>query len=384
MLKVPKIRLPFKGVYYLITIVLINAIATSMLTPIFPIYMKNFVSSNALVGYLSGLIAALLIFYSFLTTKLFLKFKKLTLIKIGFLGLAITQLVFTVIINLSQFVVLEVVRTFFLVATYLAMGLFVREYATVGSMGKSEGQYFTIANLGWLLGPLFGGLLATAYSFNAVFIISAIPQIVIALMLFFIPLKETPTYDHHKSSLLDYLKHKDLMVLYVLEFGLFAWWTMIYTFMPLYANSVGFAPKIIGYAMFLAALPLILFEMPIGKLADGHGFRKYISLGFIIIAGIMLLVNFVNPFYKIMIIGLATLGAAFIEPLLETYFFTHAKTKEDQHKLYPVYKTSAHLSNMLVPLIYSTVLIYFDFKGLFIFTSLFMLLFVVFALKLKR
>ena len=83
-------------------------------------------------------------------------------------------------------------------------------------------------------------------------------------------------------------------------------------------------------------------------------------------------------------ISLATIGAAFIEPLLETYFFRHSKTKEDQHKLYPIYKTSPHLSNMLVPLIYSTVLVYFDFKGLFIFAGFFMLIFVIFALKLKK
>ncbi|MBS3152181.1 MFS transporter [Candidatus Woesearchaeota archaeon] len=384
MLKTPKIFMPFKGIYYLTFIVLISSIATSMLMPIFPLYIKSFVSSNALVGYVSAFVGVLLVVYSFLIPKLFIKIKKLTLVKVGFLGLAITQIIFTVLVNIKQFLILEIIRTFFLLSTYLAIGLFVREYSSRSTMGKAEGQYFTISNFGWLIGPLLGGLLATAYSFDIVFIFSAVPQLLLAIILFFIPLKEGPTHDNHKINLFDYLKHKDLLVLYLLSFGLFAWWNIIYTYLPLYANASGFSPNTIGFAMFLSAIPLILLEIPIGKLADGHGFRKYIFTGFIIIAVITLFSNLISPFYKIMLISLATIGAAFIEPLLETYFFKHLRSKEDEHKFYPIYKSSSHLSNIIAPLIYSTILIYFDFKGLFIFVPIFMLFFAFIALKLKR
>jgi len=359
MLKTPKIFMPFKGIYYLTFIVLISSIATSMLMPIFPLYIKSFVSSNALVGYVSAFVGVLLVVYSFLIPKLFIKIKKLTLVKVGFLGLAITQIIFTVLVNIKQFLILEIIRTFFLLSTYLAIGLFVREYSSRSTMGKAEGQYFTISNFGWLIGPLLGGLLATAYSFDIVFIFSAVPQLLLAIILFFIPLKEGPTHDNHKINLFDYLKHKDLLVLYLLSFGLFAWWNIIYTYLPLYANASGFSPNTIG-------------------------FRKYIFTGFIIIAVITLFSNLISPFYKIMLISLATIGAAFIEPLLETYFFKHLRSKEDEHKFYPIYKSSSHLSNIIAPLIYSTILIYFDFKGLFIFVPIFMLFFAFIALKLKR
>ncbi|MBI2148634.1 MFS transporter [Candidatus Woesearchaeota archaeon] len=384
MLKFPKIILPLKGVNYLIFIVLVNSIASSMLVPIFPLYIKNFVSNNAVVGYISVFIAALLILYTLLTMKLLPRIKKMTLIKVGFLGLAITQIIFTVLVNIEQFLILEIVRALFLVATYLTMGLFVREYTSTKAMGRAEGQYFTIANLGFLLGPLLGGLLANAYSFNVVFIVSAIPQILIAALLFLIPLKESETQHKHKLGILDYFKNKSLLMLYLLALGLFAWWSILYTYLPLYANTSGFSAKIIGYALFAAAIPLILLEIPIGKLADSHGFRKYIALGFIIIGLVMLLTYFAKPFYVLILIAAATIGAAFIEPLLEAYFFKNVKTKEDEHKLYPVYKTSAHLSSLIAPLIFSTILIYFNFKGLFLFVAILMLIFSLLALKLKK
>ena len=57
--KLHKLRLPLKGMPYLTTIVLINTIATSMLIPIFPLYIKNFVSNDATVGYVFSLMAVL-------------------------------------------------------------------------------------------------------------------------------------------------------------------------------------------------------------------------------------------------------------------------------------------------------------------------------------
>ena len=385
MLKFPKIPLSLNGVNYLIFIVLINSIGASMLVPIFPLYIKSLVSNNnALVGYVSAFIAALLIFYTLICTKLFFKFKKLNLLRWGFFGLGITQFIFILLVDIKQFLILEVFRTFFLVATYLTLGLFVREYTPTNSMGKAEGRYFTISNVGFLLGPLIGGLLASAYSFNTVFIVSAIPLLVITTLLLFIPLKETITNHKHKLSLLDYFKNKDLILIYFLSMGLFAWWSVLYTYLPLYADTFGFSAKIIGYSLFGAAIPLIFLEIPLGRLADRNGFRKYISLGFLIIGIFLALTYLVKPIYVIILITLATIGAAFIEPLLEAYFFKQVKTKENEHNLYPVYKTASHLSNIIAPIIFSTILIYFNFKGVFLFAALIMFGFMLLAMKLKK
>src|SRR3989338_5448767 len=187
MIRSPKFRLPLSGMSYLTFIVLINAIFSSMIVPIIPIYIKNFVSSNVITGYVTAFLSFLMIIYLIFMRKLISRIKKVFLLRIGLLGTGVTVIVLVFLNNIWQFLILEIVRTFFLVAAYISMGLLVREYTTRKSIGRTEGVYFTIANIGWLIGPLIGGLLAAAYSFNLVFYISAVPIIFISFILFLVP-----------------------------------------------------------------------------------------------------------------------------------------------------------------------------------------------------
>lgn len=384
MYKIQKISLPLKGMPYLTLIVLIYSTAAAMLIPVFPLYIKNLVFSNALVGYISAFVSFLLLIYTFLIRKLLFKFNKRTLLRFGFLGSSLTLVVLTIITNIKQFLILELFRTFFLVSIYITIGLFVREQTTSKSIGKTEGLHFSIFNMGYLIGPLLGGLLASAYSFNTLFLISAAILFIISILLFLVPLREKDHIQKHKIKIIDFLKNKELIKLYFVSFGIVAWWAILYTYMPLFANTSGFSTKIIGYALFAAVIPLILFEIPIGKLADKHGFKTYIAIGFLIISIITFLTYFTNPILTIFLIALATLGAAFIEPLTEAYFFKEVKTTEEEYDLYPIYKTSPEISHIIFPIIFSVILTFFEFKGLFLLVSLFMFSFAILSLSLKR
>lgn len=383
---IKKLAVPLRGMPYVTFLVLISTMASTMLIPIFPLYLKNFVKDDALVGYVFTIVAFLFLFYTFIFRLLLKRFKKITLLKIGYAGTAITLLVFTILTNIKQFIILEFFRAFFLVATGITLGLFIREYATLKSIGQSEGRYFTVLNVGFLLGPLFGGLLASAYSFNTVFIIVAIQKIVILLLLIIEPLKES-SIDHkkqHDFHISSYIKNKQLVLIYLMQFGLSIWFSLLYNFMPLYANENGFSAKLIGYILVMAVLPLIILEFPVGKLADIHGFKRYIFLGFIIIGILSMLTLPFNPMWTIALIILATLGAAFIEPLTEAYFFEEVKNRQKEESLYPVYKTSMETAHIVFPLIASTILLFFNFKTLFLITGIVMILFAMLSLKLKR
>ncbi|MBS3168083.1 MFS transporter [Candidatus Woesearchaeota archaeon] len=383
--KLHKLRLPLKGMPYLTTIVLINTIATSMLIPIFPLYIKNFVSNDATVGYVFSLMAVLMIVYTLIIRKILTKVKRLNLIRIGFLGSAISILIYTIISSIFEFLALQFFRIFFVIAIYISIGLFVREYAKRKEIGQSEGMYFTTLNLGFLIGPLIGGLIASTYSFKPIFIIISSVQFLITLMLLIIPLKDTSTNNEkNKLQILDFFKNKQLLLIYIINLGLVFWWNIIYTYLPLFSNNHGFTERAIGIALFLSVIPLIFLEIPIGKLADKKGFKKFIILGFIIIGLISLLTYLANPLYTIGIIVIASIGGALIEPLTEAYFFKEVKSKEDQNKLFPIYKTSAETGELVAPLIFSTVLIYSSFRGVFVFAGILMLVFAIIATRLKR
>ncbi len=389
MLKDVKVKMPLTGMPYLSFLVFINTIGNTMLIPIFPIYIKNLIgggnNSVSAVGYIFTIIAVLFFIYNFVVKKLLnIGMKKITLLKIGFIGTGVTLLILTVISNIKQFLILELFRGFFLVATILTMSLFVREYTSIKSIGKTEGQYFTILNIAFLIGPLIGGLLAAAYGFNALFTIVAIIKFIICLIIARVPLQEAEVKHTLNPKFLDYFKNKELRLLYLIQFGLLCWFVLLYAFLPLYASENNFSPKVIGAALFVAVIPLILLEFPIGKRADIYGYKKYISAGFTIIGAMVLFTYFADPLLAIGIIAVATTGAAFIEPLIEAYFFTAVKNKEKEESYYPVYKSSQEVSQIIYPMIASTILLYFSFKLLFVITGLFMLFLSFISLKLER
>ena len=271
-----------------------------------------------------------------------------------------------------------------MVVAIISMGLFIREYSSINSIGRTEGQYFTILNIGFLIGPLLGGLLASASSYNTVFIISAILKVILALILFMEPLKEREIVQKQKMRFLDYIKNKQLLLLYVLNFGLVIWFITLYTFLPLYISENGFSEKTIGYLLSAAVIPLILLEIPVGKFADKYGFKNYMFIGFLIMGLLMLNTYFTSAIATIIIIIIATSGAAFVEPLVEAYFFKQARKKENEEGLYPIYKTSTDLSQIIFPIIFSTVLLFSNFKTGFLIVGVFMLLFSLLSLKLTR
>ena len=76
-------------------------------------------------------------------------------------------------------------------------------------------------------------------------------------------------------------------------------------------------------------LPFIIFEIPVGKIADIHfGEKELLSAGFIITAIFTIIISFISikSFILWAIILFATrVGASLIEITTESYFFKHVK-----------------------------------------------------------
>ena len=88
--------------------------------------------------------------------------------------------------------------------------------------------------------------------------------------------------------------------------------------------------------------------------------------------------------FTLILIVVGTLGAAFVEPLVVAYFFDRLNSREAENQLYPIFQTAPNVSYLVATLLFSTVLVYFDFKGLFLFVGILLLIFAVLAQKLKK
>ncbi|HLD79301.1 MAG TPA: MFS transporter [Candidatus Nanoarchaeia archaeon] len=372
---------PFKGAFCFILINFLLSLSGTIISPIFPLYLKEFVTNNAQVGYLTSFIGAVLLLSALFSVFLLKKIKRFTLLLVSILIITASYYLFMIITTLSHLLILLFFRTSAVILSFITLGLYVRDSVKKkDNLGKTEGFYFTFLNLAWLLGPLVGGSLAETFSFNFVFAIASFFALIAGIVsLTTIKNHEEQDHDHHDllANVKDYFKHKNLTLLYIFSAGLAVWWITIYTFLPLFLTEEGISKSVIGTTLFMVAIPLILLEFFTGKLADKYGIKNFFTLGFFILFLFGIITFFTeNPIIIIALFVLGCFGAAFVEPLREAYLFKTLR-KQDSARFYPVYMTGFDVGHLVGPLLLSSVLLYTNFKAVFLTTAVLMLLFML-------
>ncbi|PIZ52438.1 hypothetical protein COY27_00390 [Candidatus Woesearchaeota archaeon CG_4_10_14_0_2_um_filter_33_13] len=360
---------------------------------IFPLVVENFIESEAKVGLFFSAISVLTMCGSLLSTVILRHFSRIKVTKYSLLLITISLVIITLISKLFHLPFVEIPRAFFTLLVGIVLSLYVRDTAKSQNLGMTEGRYYLYANVGWLIGPLIGGILGEYLSYDYAFLFSA-GMYLISLMIFHHQhIKQHPLIIHKKekltikelwSNIKLFFKKKELRKVYAVSLGMNYWWVISSIYIPIYIIEHGFGESVIGYIVAASMIPLILLEKLIGKLSDKHGIRIYVSLGFLILAIVTGLFN-ITPIATIvlMLMSVINFGSALIEPLQETYLFKEIKEK-DEERFYGVYNTAEPVANIIAPLIGSGLIFFFGISGLWIGSSIMFLMFMIIATRIKK
>ena len=283
------------------------------------------------------------------------------------------------IIELS---IIEILRVWVKLFLFMAIALFVRDFTREEDLGREEGRYYKFSNIGFLIGPLVGGLLAAKFGYEIVFILAA--AITFGGYAYFYHLHvvqehpaiiNLPKTSKHEilRNIKEYFKNIDRAKAFLITILLMLWLGFRNIYVPLYVMEAGYLESVSGIILALGIIPFILLEIKVGDYASKKGIRLPISVGFLIIAASLIIIFF-SPFVILNFALLAFLhvGAAFIEPLQEFYLFKHMK-KEEENKLFGVYMTADPVAHFLAPVIGAAVLLFLPFKFLFLSIGIVML-----------
>jgi MFS family permease len=156
---------------------------------------------------------------------------------------------------------------------------------------------------------------------------------------------------------------------------------LIYLFIPLMIIRSKLNESWVGYFLFAVAVPLIIFEYYFAKKANTAGFRKMFKIGYLSVAIISAVCFFISNIYLVLLlISLASIGMAMLEPTTEAYFFDMIKSS-DKDRFYGPYETSLDVGGFVAKMCASTLLIFLPSKFLFILFATFM--FVLFLVSFK-
>ena len=303
----------------LVFIAFIVTFSLAMFETIWAVYLKSFIDSIVLIGFLSTFFSVIAIASYFFLIPFIEKYDKAKLYSLALLFYALCFFLFAINRNFYFFIL---IGGFFFISRAIhcnSFGIIVKDLSKRNELSKNEGFVYTCLNVAWVLGPLIAGYLADRYSLSLIFILSCI--FIILGLLFFktskiedVHIKKRIDKDMFKN-IFDFFNNKNRTISYFVSGGISFWWVLIYLFMPLYILDSGLGKIWIGYFLFAVALPLVFFEYYFSKISLKQGFRKFFKLGYFIIFVFAFICFFVSNIYLIMgLIVLASVGVAMLEP----------------------------------------------------------------------
>lgn len=338
-----RLRLHPSPLWIIFEINFFRNLSVAMLTAVFPIYLRQFVDSDAQLGliFFIGYLAA---FFSNLYSSYIVEhLKKRAALLLALIGFTILFAVFTVIEHTAILYFFFALYQFIFALFVFDIGLYVKHYSNYREIAQNAGKLGSLGNIGWLVGPLLGALVAEKYGFPAVFLASSVISLIALIVFFFIHLRGEEVHFHHQKHFFKnvrvFFRNPNLRKTYLNNAGL-GFIYSIWDFLPLLMLKIGATIPIIGMTKTLMGVTQSIFEFPIGQMADRQtGERKIFIVGYALAAIFTALLGFTTDLRTfVTFFFIAATGTAFLEMTRDSYFFRQEPEKEVE--LISVYRTS--------------------------------------------
>jgi len=358
-------------------------------------FLKTFVGERG-VGFIYGVGAIFTILLIFFIHQILCRFGNLK---------AITLLSLISIASIAGLLFIKdipLILLFFVI--YYALGFIIRYFLDIylenisedENTGLIRGLYLTFYNTAWLISPFLSGLLVARGGYWLVYSLAGLALFPLIFITSFF-LKENPRTKTRKNGQNIWVtlkalcrekksKTKNLYNVLVVDFLLNFFYAVMVVYLPLYLHDhLGLSWQEIGLAFTVMLLPFVLFELPLGKIADKWlGEREMLIIGLLLTGGTTIMIPFLTlPNWPVwaFILFLNRTGAATIEVMKEVYLFKKI-TGEDTH-IISLSRTSYPLSYLVGPIFASLILLFFDFKYIFLGLGLVMLYGMKYAWRLS-
>lgn len=267
---------------------------------------------------------------------------------------------------------------------YLSIDIFLETLIgdNEGSTGSKRGLILTLMSLAAFFSPLaMGYIIGDSDNLGSVYYVAAAVGLVfVAFIIAYFRQFFDPEYvtirvrDLIKSAIINKNISTVMSTQFLLQF--FYTWAIIY--FPLYlATQVGFEWDTISKIIAAGLFAFVVFEYPIGIIADKHiGEKEMMALGFMILAicsATMFNMITAGVIGWMVVMFISRLGASLVEVTTESYFFKQVKGHDSN--LISLFRLMRPLATLAGALIGSLTLFIFagdEFKYMFIVLALIM------------
>ena len=306
------------------------------------------------------------------------RFRNFVLAKValGLLFLGTAGLVFTTgpIDTFIFFLALSVGGTLI----FINLDIWVEKFSLDSRTGRTRTTYYTFLNLAWVVSPLIASFLINDSHYRPIFLIAAFFLIPVYLI-----------FVSDRSNLRDHIVYaeveivpttkeiwqtRDLRGIFFLDLLLRLFYALAVVYVPIYLHQdLGFSWSVLGVMFAFMLLPFIFFEIPAGILADKHGEKEIMVVGFTIMIMALLLFGFVdshNPWLWGAILFFSRIGASLVEAMREAYFFKKVSVRNVG--LINFFRTTGPLGTLFGTLLGAIILRFYQANYIFILLAVLM------------
>lgn len=383
-----KKNLSFPSLNLILATGFLLAVSFAAFSPWRSIFIEGFGQNRSLVGVISTFFSLFLVPFYLIMARLVLKFGKKSML----LGAGFLMLVTAVAIGVRPTLLVFLLgHSFYLLGrsfAFFVLELLIKKYSLENEIHFIQGKVSAIVNLGWFLGPIFGGFLVSTFSISGILWFMGFCAILTLILVLrgvsiFDPLPSAPPTKTESffADFKEFATRSDFLFYFAIALGLNMVYGLTTTFLPLLLWELGASNQLIGIGFALSVLPFVVLEPIFGRLADkiGHE-RQFFSVGFLIMALSLILTGFSqNTYFLITLLLFGSIGASFIEGIDQSLFMK----KANHHKIsmIGIYSTAGALGYAVALLLSAALLIFVNLSGLFVILGFLLLSFCFVSLR---
>lgn len=266
---------------------------------ILPIFTESRTDSFAIVGVIVSLVYVASLLAEIPTGLAVDKFGRIKTIAVAMTAMGLMGLVYFFTQNIVFIAFLSLVFGTIAVAFWIPSTVLIRDYSPHRMRGQAEGVYMSITQVGWMLGPIIAGLVATSFSDKHNFLLVSAFMFIATIFSFIIfrgpkarKFKALEKGHKHKAKLSllatvfrEYVGvHKHALPLYTLTFSAYVWIAIEWAFVAVAGmQRFGFSAEVVGFVLgaMMAVEGLLYYSS--GFIIDKIGKRYIITAGFLLL-----------------------------------------------------------------------------------------------------
>jgi len=330
---------------------LLTAISWQVVIPVLPLHLSRVGYSPAQIGVLAGLLSLAMGLVELEVGRIAAAFgRRRTLM--GGLALHAVALVWAANARAAAAVGLALGAIGSARATmWTPLMAGIAEEAAARTRGRTFGVFWSVTSLGFLLGPLLGGYIASLHGTRAAFYLGT------ALSLLGLPVVLAVTDPGRSAASVPRVRpwealrdqcFAQLCLANHLHYAVSAIWT---TFLPLYAVKQGLSVLVVGEIFAIQGLTYTLCQIPTGRLADRIGPERLIVPAVIGRAAVSIIVPLLHAQGAFLLMGAAYGLFGGLVPVSFTTVITRITPRERYTTAMGVYNSSGDLGFFVGPLL---------------------------------